>query len=217
MKNNLVIILFSLYFFSAFSSCNFIGCTTVNVNSVAAIAKLAVSVIDLVDRLSNKTDMFSSNFSEITNLASNEIDKGTPVQEVAQFWEDKWGDVTEEYMDINKTLLDIAGKTNEYFNKLDQITIGIAEPELREKEERKNEQLKIRWKNEYDKAVSEIANLQPLMVKGNDFMQVLKLNTIREPIKNSMNELRGLSRQAKNLGVKIETFEKNARTIFNIN
>lgn len=184
--------------------------------TVTTLIRLATSVVHLVETFSKDSDLFSKRVAEVSGVATSSLNANEEVTKVAKFWENQWQDIHSRYDNLKSVLQEIGVKTAEYFQEMESNNAQINNVELKKKDAERTAVLRTRWEQEYQSAATSLANTEPVLRDGDDFMYLLRNEVLRSTVTDAIPSLGQISKQAEMLSVNIKSFEKSAKTIFTI-
>ncbi|EJF07439.1 hypothetical protein ThvES_00004060 [Thiovulum sp. ES] len=180
-----------------------------------------LNVVEYADNLEEAIQEFeesregvSSAVSEATSLLTEELQKEeAEVREASKSWEVSWEKAKEEFSILEKDFSVVGSDSKSYFAKLEEIANSINNPELKETEIKKNNELKDSWTVAYKNASKTISSLRELISYGDDFQKVLLGASLRIKIQSSITELEKISQQAKTLLTQLEELSKEGKKL----
>ena len=121
---------------------------------------------------------------------------------------DRAAEIKQSFAEINNNAL-------EYFNELDLNMINIPNAEDRKNEKEKNDALKIKYIQEYNKTAKDLAMLDASLVELNTVYYRIRNEILRQAItQNSINGMHQISLQAVTLKQNVDFFRQNVESIF---
>ncbi len=203
MKN----IIFSLFIvLVTFSSCQWK--TTKNALKHGENLK---SAIESFDGNRQKLSAGIVNSLEGVSVALAKEDQDLP--KISKDFEKEWTGIQNRYDKLKKDFNRVGSSSEDYFNKLDELSNNITNDDLRKQELAKNKQLRVKWESTYNEASVNIDKVTKVLQEGNDFHMVLVASSIRQKLEQNTDELQRISEQAKVLLRDLEAFSKAGREL----
>lgn len=152
----------------------------------------------------------------VTSLesASVALTQDSPdLPKVSKDFEKEWTGIQKRYDKLKKDFNRVGSSSEDYFNKLDELSNNITSDNLRKQELGKNQELRVRWEKTYNEAAINIEKVTKVLQEGNDFHMVLVASSIRQKLEQNTDELQRISEQAKILLKDLEAFSKAGREL----
>ncbi len=173
------------------------------------------------ENLKKAIDSFDGNRAKlsagiITSLedASNALTQDSPdLPKVSKDFEKEWTSIQNRYGKLKNDFNKVGTTSEDYFNKLDELSNNITNEELRRQELGKNKELRVRWEQTYNEAAVNIEKVTKVLQEGNDFHMVLVASSIRQKLEQNTDELKRISEQAKILLKDLEAFSQAGREL----
>lgn len=203
MKN----ILFSLFLvLITLSSCNWK--TTKNALKHGENLKKSIESFD-----GNRAKLSAGIITSLES-ASDALTQDSPdLPKVSKDFEKEWTGIQNRYDKLKKDFSRVGTSSEDYFNKLDELSNNITSDDLRKQELGKNNELRVRWEKTYNEAAVNIEKVTKVLQEGNDFHMVLVASSIRQKLEQNTDELKRISEQAKILLKDLEAFSIAGREL----
>ena len=132
---------------------------------------------------------------------------------IAAEWEERWRIVEQQADTIETRFAEVQESANSYWARVEAITAGIGDEELREREAKKNAAAKEAWNEVHEKAAAQIGQIQQLRSEGQDFLRVLQLAAMREDLGRHTAELESISEVAEAVLKELETLSEDGKNL----
>ena len=172
--------------------------------------KFKAAIEDFEDNRQKFSSSVTTSIEE-TNKKLSEEDADLP--EVARDWEKEWKSVEKRYKKMMDDFNDVEKTSTGYFEELDEIVSGINNEQTRNAQLKENEALKQKWLVSYQKAQASIEKVNGVLKDGNDFHRVLVASSMRQKLKDKVDELNDIAERAKDLLADLEEFSKEGKKL----
>lgn len=171
------------------------------VSIIDAFEGTRIKVIETIRQVGRDLDNFLSNTRDL-----NPADK-------ANYWEKDWKKVADEIKKLEEGFEKVQEGSEQYFAKLETLSGQIKNSDVRSSEQKKNDELRERWEQVYEKASQDMDNIREVLNEGNDFHKVLLSSAMRSKIDDNIAQMKGISRKAQKVLVKLANFTVDSKKI----
>lgn len=189
-------------------SCNKEKSTT---EKMMVIGDTLLKVIDEFEKARGKMIEVISTFA--TNIEKYVINNPKNIAQTADRWEKDWNNVANEIKLLEDHFSNVEKSAKAYFNQLSSLTDNIQNTTTRESEEKKNDELNLRWQKVIDQAEVDMNKIRGVLQEGNDFKNVLLSSAIRAKIDDNITQIKGISRKAKDILSALAKFPIESRKV----
>lgn len=187
-----------------------VSCTSQTKKSLKKTEKFKASI----DDFEKNRQKFSSQVIESIEGTNQRLgEENADLPDIAKDWEKEWKDVEKRYKKMIKDFKDVEETSTAYFAELEELVAGINNEKTRQAEMSKNETLKQKWQVSYQKAQASIEKVEGVLRDGNDFHRVLVASSMRQKLKEKVDELNDIADRAKDLLADLEEFSKEGKKL----
>lgn len=162
---------------------------------------------DAITKYENSRQKFSQEVNESVSSTNKKLEKEDPkLSEVAHDWEKRWDEVHKSFNRLEKHFSKVGESSQEYFDKLEELSSGINNDSIRREELSKNRQLKERWTKAYEEAAGKFDKIRKVLKEGNDYQRILVASSVRQKIEKNIHELDKISIKANKILKELKTF-----------
>ena len=199
-------------FLIVISTATFIGCQQ-------SVTKKALNYGDnlesAIEKFEGARHEFAQGVTESVGNTSKNLSKENPdITEVALDWEKQWNNIQKKFQSLEREFSHVGQASEEYFNQLDELSLGIKNLKIKSTEIQKNKVLKREWTIAYIKASGDIQKIRDVLIEGNDFHLVLVASSIRQKIETNIHELDSISIRANSLMTELKEFTIEGKKLF---
>jgi len=183
--------------------------------------KTTRSALQQGDKLKASIESFEKNRSKLSEKvieSLQEAEEGLTEEDpnlakVSKDFESEWTGIQNRYRKLKNDFAEVGQSSEDYFNKLAELSGSISDEQLRQQEMAKNEELEMRWQSTYQKAAINIEKVEAVLESGHDFHMVLVASSIRQKLEQNVEELNRIATQAQELLNELETFTQAGRQL----
>ncbi len=172
--------------------------------------KLKSSIENFEDNRVKLSEKLVSGLEEAEEALSAE---NPDLPEVSRDFEKEWTSIQRRYKKLKNDFERVGKSSNDYFEKLDELSGSISKESLRAEELAKNDALRNKWQKTYNEAEINVNKVTEVIEAGHDFHMVLVASSIRQKLEQNVEELNVMSKQAKELLADLEGFTQAGREL----
>ena len=167
-----------------------------------------------IDSFEKNRQKLSTNLVASLEEAEEALTEENPdLPKVSKDFEKEWTGINNRYKKLKGDFDKVGESSNKYFGELDELSNNISKEELRNQELAKNQELRVKWEESYNEAEVSINKITSVLESGNDFHMVLVASSIRQKLEQNVDELKVISKQAKDLLQDLELFTQAGREL----
>ncbi|WP_143473266.1 hypothetical protein [Flavilitoribacter nigricans] len=114
-------------------------------------------------------------------------------------FEEVWTGVLERIGQLKASFDQVNRRSSAYFSMLDEITSGIQDEQLKQRESQLNQQMKKEWEVTLQQAAEKLQAIDELLAGGNDLFKVMLVQSLRASISKEIVALKGITKEAEQL------------------
>jgi hypothetical protein len=193
------------------------------------VIRVAESFLNSLTALKEESSRYQTCVSGAVNIAKQKLsvdgdkdggkdaDKKPRVKlsSVAEAWETEWKKVDAQTANLEKQFKAIAPAAEVYWAKLDEVTNGINDPKLLERQTAKVKVAKDKWELAYKNAEKQIEKAKALRTKGQDLHRVMLSQAFLKEIEGFTSDLNSIAEEAANLLKELELVTEQGKLIIN--
>jgi len=119
-------------------------------------------------------------------------------------------------LNLNQRYNGIIRSGNEYFRKLNEIAEKIHDTDYQNKQKDKNVRLQIEWRDSITPTRNKLEELNRLILKAEDYYNILLLESLRSSIEMEMDQLRQVTLEADLIIDDLKTYIEQCKEIIEV-
>lgn len=127
-----------------------------------------------------------------------------------------WKDLYQRTRNLNQRYNGIIRSGNEYFRKLNEIAEKIHDTDYQNKQKDKNVRLQIEWQDSITPTRNKLEELNRLILKAEDYYNILLLESLRSSIEMEMDQLRQVTLEADLIIDDLKTYIEQCKEIIEV-
>jgi hypothetical protein len=177
--------------------------------TVIEVSKLLLAAIDLFE--TSLTDYHAAVRKATRGLRSELQQNGKNLASVALKWEAEQSPVTDRASDLRTKFNDVSGKASNYWSLLGEITDELSDVATREREQKRNQELREHWDKAYLIAQGKLDEIDRIRDKSKDVGRLLAIAALRSDLARFSESVEDISKQADSLLISLKSFTREGK------